>query len=80
MSHMPLITEILSGQLGCRPEKITSDARLQEDLGCDSLDFIELVIAFERELDTCIEDEEAEKCRTVADIDNLLSTSKPRDT
>ena len=48
-------------------EKLTDEASFMEDLGADSLDTVELVMAFEKEFDIDIPDEEAEKLRTVGD-------------
>lgn len=51
--------------LGCNPEKITDEARLEYDLGADSLDMVELSMAFEEEFGIIIPDSEAEKIETV---------------
>jgi acyl carrier protein len=53
-------------------EKLTSEASFMEDLGADSLDTVELVMAFEKEFDIDIPDEEAEKLRTVGDAMSYL--------
>ena len=54
-------------ELGVEREKVNGDASFMEDLGADSLDTVELVMAFEKEFDVDIPDEEAEKLRTVGD-------------
>ena len=54
-------------ELGVEREKLTAEASFMEDLGADSLDTVELVMAFEKEFDIDIPDEEAEKLRTVGD-------------
>jgi acyl carrier protein len=54
-------------ELGVEREKLTETASFMEDLGADSLDTVELVMAFEKEFDIDIPDEEAEKLRTVGD-------------
>jgi len=59
------VKEIIVEQLGVDAEKVTSTARFVEDLGADSLDTVELVMAFEEEFDIEIPDEDAEKIRTV---------------
>ena len=59
-------------ELGVEREKLTSDASFMEDLGADSLDTVELVMAFEKEFDIDIPDEEAEKLRTVGDAMSYL--------
>jgi acyl carrier protein len=53
-------------------DKLTADASFMEDLGADSLDTVELVMAFEKEFDIDIPDEEAEKLRTVGDAMKYL--------
>ena len=58
--------------LGVEREKLTSEASFMEDLGADSLDTVELVMAFEKEFDIDIPDEDAEKLRTVGDAMNYL--------
>src|ERR1700745_283988 len=59
------VKDIIVEELGVEREKLTSDASFMEDLGADSLDTVELVMAFEKEFDIDIPDEEAEKLRTV---------------
>ena len=60
------IIEIIADRLGIDEEKITPDASFIDDLGADSLDTVELIMAFEEEFDIEeIPDEEAEKIRTV---------------
>ena len=59
------VKEIIVEQLGVDAEKVTPPARFVEDLGADSLDTVELVMAFEEEFDIEIPDEDAEKIRTV---------------
>lgn len=72
MDYLNKTREILHDQLGVQPDPIMPDWRLIEDLGCDSLDTVEILMAFEEEFDIEVHDEEAEKCRTVADILALL--------
>lgn len=68
------IQEILSEQLGIREEEIKSDANFIEDLGADSLDIVELIMAMEEEFELEIPDEDAEKIMTVQNcIDYVLS-------
>ena len=50
------------------PEQVTTTAKFIEDLGADSLDTVELVMAFEEEFDIEVPDEEAEKLQTVGDV------------
>jgi acyl carrier protein len=61
------VKEIIINELGVDPEKVTSDASFVEDLGADSLDTVELVMAFEEEFGVDIPDEDAEQMRTVGD-------------
>jgi len=61
------VKEIIINELGVDPEKVTPDAAFVEDLGADSLDTVELVMAFEEEFGLDIPDEEAEQMRTVGD-------------
>ena len=61
------VKEIIVDQLGVEAGKVTAGARFVEDLGADSLDTVELVMAFEEEFDVEIPDEDAEKIRTVTD-------------
>ena len=59
------VKDIIVEELGVERDKLTNDASFMEDLGADSLDTVELVMAFENEFDIDIPDEEAEKLRTV---------------
>lgn len=61
------VRDIIVEELGVEREKLTDTASFMEDLGADSLDTVELVMAFEKEFDIDIPDEEAEKLRTVGD-------------
>ena len=61
------VKDIIVEELGVEREKLTNNASFMEDLGADSLDTVELVMAFEKEFDVDIPDEEAEKLRTVGD-------------
>ena len=59
------VQKIIVEQLGVKPEDVKSEASFVEDLGADSLDTVELVMALEEEFETEIPDEEAEKITTV---------------
>jgi acyl carrier protein len=61
-------------QLGVDENQITPEASFVDDLGADSLDTVELVMAFEEEFDVEIPDEDAEKIRTVQDVINYLNS------
>jgi acyl carrier protein len=67
------VREIIINELGVEPEKVTDDASFVEDLGADSLDTVELVMAFEEEFKLDIPDEDAEKMRTVGDAVRYLN-------
>ncbi|MCA1792023.1 MAG: acyl carrier protein [Thioalkalivibrio sp.] len=66
------VREIIINELGVEPEKVTNDASFVEDLGADSLDTVELVMAFEEEFGVDIPDEDAEQMRTVGDAIDYL--------
>ena len=66
------IKEIIVNELGVEPEKVTEDASFVEDLGADSLDTVELVMAFEEAFELEIPDEDAEKLQTVGDAIRYL--------
>ena len=68
------VKKIIIEQLGVKEEDVKSEASFVDDLGADSLDTVELVMALEEEFDTEIPDEEAEKITTVqAAIDYIKS-------
>ncbi|KAJ51532.1 acyl carrier protein [Clostridium tetanomorphum] len=62
------VKNIISEQLGVDPEEITMEASFIDDLGADSLDIVELIMALETEFDLEIPDEDAEKISTVGDV------------
>ena len=66
------VRDIIVEQLGVSADQVTTEAKFIEDLGADSLDTVELVMAFEEEFDVEIPDEDAEKLRTVGDAMNYL--------
>ena len=66
------VKDIIVEQLGVNAEQVTSTARFIEDLGADSLDTVELVMAFEEEFGAEIPDEQAEKLLTVGDVVNYI--------
>ena len=61
------VKDIIVEELGVEREKLTNEASFMEDLGADSLDTVELVMAFEKEFNIDIPDEDAERLRTVGD-------------
>jgi len=70
------VKEIIVNELGVEPEKVTEDASFVEDLGADSLDRVELVMAFEEEFGIEIPDEDAEKLETVGEAIRYLKEHK----
>ncbi|HEX8798156.1 MAG TPA: acyl carrier protein [Terriglobales bacterium] len=71
------VKQIIVEQLGVDEGEVTPNASFVDDLGADSLDTVELVMAFEEAFDIEIPDEQAEKIRTVKDaIDYINSHSK----
>lgn len=61
------VKKIIADQLGVKPEEVTDDAKFIDDLGADSLDTVELVMALEEEFGIEMPDEDAEKMTTVGD-------------
>ena len=66
------IKSIIVEQLGVSMEEVTPEASFIEDLGADSLDIVELIMALEEEYDMEIPDEDAEKIQTVEDVINYV--------
>ena len=62
------IKSIVVDQLGVDEDQVTEDASFVDDLGADSLDTVELIMAFEEEFDIEIPDEDAQKIKTVKDV------------
>ena len=62
------VRDIICEQLGVTEEQVTSEAKFIEDLGADSLDTVELVMAFEEEFSIEVPDEDAEKLTAVGDV------------
>ena len=62
------VKKILMDQLDVEEEKVTADASITEDLGADSLDFVDLVMSLEEEFDVEIPDDQVENIKTVGDI------------
>jgi len=73
MESMDRIKKIIVDQLGVDESKITESSSFVDDLGADSLDIVELIMAFEEEFDIEIPDEDAEKMKTIGDAVKYLS-------
>jgi acyl carrier protein len=70
------VKSIIADQLGVGEDEIKPEASFIEDLGADSLDIVELVMAMEEEFEVEIPDEEAENIKTVGDAINYINTHK----
>ena len=70
------VKDIIVEQLGVNPEQVTEKASFIEDLGADSLDTVELVMAFEEEFSVEVPDEDAEKLQTVADVVSYIESKQ----
>ena len=62
------VREIIVEQLGVEPDQVKPESNFVDDLGADSLDTVELIMAFEEEFDVEIPDEDAQKIKTVKDV------------
>ena len=76
MDIMEKVKKIIVDQLGIEEEAITEKSSFIDDLGADSLDIVELIMAFEEEFDIEIADEDAEKIKIVADVIHYLEDQK----
>ena len=72
MDAFEKVKVIIVEQLGVDPDTVTMDARFKEDLEADSLDLVELIMAFEDEFGGEISDEEAQEIKTVGQAVNYL--------
>ena len=71
-TNIERVTKLVCEQLGVKEEEVTPEASFVEDLGADSLDTVELVMALEEEFETEIHDEEAEKITTVKEASEYI--------
>ncbi len=72
------VKKIIVEQLGVDEAEVTMEASITDDLGADSLDQVELVMAFETEFNIDIPDEEAEKIKTVGDAVRKIEETAPK--
>lgn len=70
------VKKIVVDQLAVPEDQVTADARFVEDLNADSLDQVELIMAFEEEFSSDIPDEEAEKLKTVGDAIKYIESKQ----
>jgi acyl carrier protein len=70
------VKEIIVDQLGVSADQVTLEAKFVEDLGADSLDTVELVMALEEEFDVEVPDDEAEKLQAVKDVVGFITKAK----
>ena len=72
------VREIISEQLNVSKDEVTPEASFTDDLGADSLDLVELVMALEDKFEIEVSDEEAEKIRKVKDVYDYIEKHKPQ--
>jgi acyl carrier protein len=70
------VKDIIVEQLGVNADQVNPGAKFVEDLGADSLDTVELVMAFEEEFEIEVPDEEAEKLQSVGDVIEYIKSRK----
>ena len=78
MSVYDKVKKCIVDQLGVDEDDVTPEASITDDLGADSLDQVELVMAFETEINIDIPDEEAEKIKTVGDAVARVQATAPK--
>ena len=69
--------KLVAEHVGLEIERVVDDASLVDDLGCDSLDIVEIVKASEEEFGVCISDDEADKANTVREAINIIDAKLP---
>ena len=70
------VKDIIVDQLGVNADQVNPEAKFVEDLGADSLDTVELVMAFEEEFEIEVPDEEAEKLTSVGDVVTYITSQQ----
>ena len=76
MATFDKVRDIVVEQLGSEADEVTLESTFIDDLGSDSLDIVELIMAFEEEFNVEIPDEAAEKIKTVQDVVNYIDQNK----
>ena len=76
MSTFEKVRDIVVEQLGVEADEVAIESTFIDDLGADSLDIVELIMAFEEEFNIEIPDESAEKIKTVQDVVNYIDQNK----
>ena len=76
MTTFDKVRDIVVEQLGVEADEVAIDSTFIDDLGADSLDIVELIMAFEEEFNIEIPDEAAEKIKTVQDVVNYIDQHK----
>ncbi|HBT79032.1 MAG: acyl carrier protein [Selenomonas sp.] len=76
METLDKVKDIVTEQLGVERDEVTIESSFIDDLGADSLDIVELIMAFEEEFNIEIPDEAAEKIKTVQDVVNYIDEQK----
>ena len=76
MATFDKVRDIVVEQLGWEADEVTLESTFIDDLGADSLDIVELIMAFEEEFNVEIPDEAAEKIKTVQDVVNYIDQNK----
>ena len=76
MATLDKVRDIVVDQLGVEADEVNIDSTFIDDLGADSLDIVELIMAFEEEFGIEIPDEAAEKIKTVQDVVSYIDQNK----
>ena len=72
------VQNLIVERLGVNTSQVTADAKIVEDLGADSLDVVELVMALEEEFSCEVPDQDAEKLRSVGDVVKYIEALQPK--
>ncbi len=72
------VKDIIVEQLGVKPDQVTAEAKFVEDLGADSLDIVELIMALEEEFGIEVPDEQAEKLLNVGDVIKYIEENQQK--